>query len=164
LPKDLKKALLHATFLELKNLIEKGTFSLQDAPQLGEQVLPTKITCKAKQTASGGLNKLKGQIIARGNLQQGPYELDTWSPCTNARGIKLILAFCAKLHRPIKNGDFVGAYLQVKQVSRTFVSLDKNYVPYILKYSEHFGRALHVVKGIYGLMISRKLWSIEFSQ
>jgi hypothetical protein len=45
-----------------------------------------------------------------------------------------------------------------------FVSLDKNYAPYFSKYSEYFGRALRLVKGIYGLTISGKLWAIEFLQ
>jgi hypothetical protein len=44
-----------------------------------------------------------------------------------ARGIKLLLAFMVKQNRRVKSGDFVGAYLQVKQVRRVFISLDKSF-------------------------------------
>jgi hypothetical protein len=36
LPEELKKAWLHATLVELKNLIDKETFSLDDWPQPDE--------------------------------------------------------------------------------------------------------------------------------
>jgi hypothetical protein len=150
--------------VEIKNLINKETFSLNDWPRLNEQVLPTKLVYKAKQTSKGNLEKLKSRVIAHGDLEKGPYKMDTWAPCATARGIKILLAFAAKHNKSVKSRDFVGAYLQAKQVGRVFVSLDKSFAEYFLKYKSYFGRPLLLKKGIYGLTISGKLWSIEFTQ
>jgi hypothetical protein len=40
LPEELKKAWLHATFIKLKNLIDKETFSLNDWPNLASKYFP----------------------------------------------------------------------------------------------------------------------------
>jgi hypothetical protein len=140
LPEELRKAWLHATLVEIKNLIDKETFSLDDCPQPNEQVLPTKLVYKAKQTSKGNLDKLKSRVVAHGDLEKGPYKMDTWAKCATARGIKILLAFAAKHNKRVKSGDFVGAYLQAKQVGRVFVSLDKSFVEYFPKYKNYFGR------------------------
>jgi hypothetical protein len=103
-------------------------------------------------------------VVAQGDLEKVPYKMDTWAPCAMARGIKLLIVFTAKHNKRVKSGDFVGAYLQAKQVGWVFISLDKSYAEYFPQYKQYFGRPLLLKKGIYGLTINGKLWSIEFTQ
>jgi hypothetical protein len=45
--------------MEMKNLIDHNTFILGKTPCKGELIIPVKLVLKAKQTASGKLEKLK---------------------------------------------------------------------------------------------------------
>lgn len=67
---DIRHAWLHAIYLELKNLIDNKTFELNKNPLKSELVIPVKLVLKAKQTASGHLDKLKARIVARGDYQK----------------------------------------------------------------------------------------------
>ena len=67
---DIKKAWLHSIFLEIKNLIDNNTFILDVKPNKGELITPVKLVNKAKQAASGELDKLKSRLVARGDYQK----------------------------------------------------------------------------------------------
>jgi hypothetical protein len=67
LDEAIRRAWLHAILLELKNLIDNKTFILNERPEKGELVVPVKLVLKAKQTATGHLEKLKARIVARGD-------------------------------------------------------------------------------------------------
>ena len=47
--------------------------------------------------------------------------------------------------------DFIGALLQEKFKNRVFVKLDSRYANYFIEYSSYFGRALRLLKSIYGV-------------
>ena len=55
--------------------------------------------------------------------------------------------------------DFIGAFLQAKVKKRTFVKLDNRYTDYFPEYSNYFGRALILLKSMYGMTTSGKLFS-----
>jgi hypothetical protein len=67
LDRDIRVAWLHAVWL---NLIDNQTFILDIKPNKGELVTPCKLVMKAKQTATGLLEKLKARIVARGDYQK----------------------------------------------------------------------------------------------
>ncbi|KAI2500646.1 hypothetical protein MHU86_13796 [Fragilaria crotonensis] len=62
---DIRSAWLHAIKMEIKNLIDHGTFILGQKPHADELIIPVKLVLKAKQTASGKLDKLKARLVAR---------------------------------------------------------------------------------------------------
>ena len=68
LPAELKKPWLRATKKEIKNLIDNKTFKQED-PEPGEVVTPCMDVYKVKIASDGTIDKLKLQIIARGDLQ-----------------------------------------------------------------------------------------------
>ena len=70
LDKDVRDAWLHTIFLELKNLIDNNTFILGEEMGPKELLIRTKLVLKAKQLASGYLEKLKGRIVARGDMEK----------------------------------------------------------------------------------------------
>jgi hypothetical protein len=67
---DVRSAWLHAIRMEIKNLIDHGTFILGEQPHKGELIIPVKLVLKAKQTATGNLEKLKARLVARGDLEK----------------------------------------------------------------------------------------------
>ena len=50
--------------------------------------------------------------------------------------------------------DFIGALLQVKVKNRVFLKFDSRYVDYFPEYSRYSGRALRLLKGMYGIINS----------
>ena len=67
---DVRNAWLHAIKMEIKNLIDHDTFILGETPRKDELIIPVKLVLKAKQTASGKLEKLKARIVARGDMEK----------------------------------------------------------------------------------------------
>ena len=64
--------------------------------------------------------------------------------------------------------DFIGALLQAKAKNGVFVKLEIGYAYYFPDYANYFGRALKLLKSIYGMTNSGKLfayglteWSLE---
>ena len=62
---DVRNARLHAIKTEIKNLINHNTFMFDKTPRKDKLIIPVKLVLKAKQTASGKLEKLKAHIVAR---------------------------------------------------------------------------------------------------
>ncbi|KAI2495763.1 hypothetical protein MHU86_18738 [Fragilaria crotonensis] len=56
---NVRNAWLHAIKMEIKNLIDHDTFILGQTPHKDELIIPVKLVLKAKQTATGKLDKLK---------------------------------------------------------------------------------------------------------
>ncbi len=56
--------------MEIKNLIDHDTFILGKTPRKDELIIPIKLVLKAKQTASGKLEKLKACIVAQGDMEK----------------------------------------------------------------------------------------------
>jgi hypothetical protein len=92
-----------------------------------------------------------------------PFE-DTWSPCASSREVKLLISTTCASHRTLKSGDFLGAYLQAKNIGHHFVRLPLEYAYYFPEYAKYFGTPSLLNKGIYGLVYSGKYWNIEFSE
>ncbi|KAI2496235.1 hypothetical protein MHU86_18286 [Fragilaria crotonensis] len=67
---DVRNAWLHAIRMEIKNLIDHDTFILGEQPRKDELIIPVKLVLKAKQTATGKLEKLKARLVARGDLEK----------------------------------------------------------------------------------------------
>ncbi|KAI2491680.1 hypothetical protein MHU86_22888 [Fragilaria crotonensis] len=67
---NVRNAWLHAIKMEIKNLIDHDTFILGQTPHKDELIIPVKLVLKAKQTATGKLDKLKARLVARGDLEK----------------------------------------------------------------------------------------------
>ena len=86
---------------------------------------------------------------------------DTWSPTASMRTLKYFLADVAKHKARVHQLDFIGAFLQAKFKNRLFVKLDMRYTDYFPEYAQYFGRALKLLKYMYGMTNSSKLFSDE---
>ena len=119
---------------------------------------------KEKIQSDGSLDKLKLIIVVRGNFQNKEMVGDTWLPTASMRTLKYFLADAAKHKARAHQLDFIGAFLQDKVKNRFFVKLDIRYTNYFPEYAQYFGRALRLLKSMYGMTNSEKLFSDELTE
>ena len=86
---------------------------------------------------------------------------DTWSQTKSMRTLKYFLADAAKHKSRVHQVDFIGAFLQANFKNRVFVKLDMRYAAYFPEYTQYFGRALKLVKSMYGMTNYGKLFADE---
>ena len=89
---------------------------------------------------------------------------DTWSPTASMRTLKYFLANSAKHKARVHQLGFIGALLQAKVKNRVFVNLGMRYADYFQEYTQYFGRALKLLKSMYGMTNSDKLFSDELTE
>ena len=88
---------------------------------------------------------------------------ETWSPTDSMRNLKYFLADAAKHKSIVYQLYFIGAFLQAKVKNRVFVKLDIRYTNYFPEYKNYFGRALRLLKCMYDMTNSAKLFDYELT-
>ena len=78
------------------------------------------------------------------------------------RNLKIFLVDSAKHKAIVHQLDFIGAFLQAKVKNRFYVKLDIRYTYYFPEYTQYFGRSLILLKSMYGMTNSGKLFADEF--
>ena len=86
---------------------------------------------------------------------------DTWSPTAFMWTLKYFLADSAKHEARVHQLYFIGAFLQAKVKNRVFVKLEISYTDYFPEYSQYFERVLRLLKSMYGMTNSGKLFADE---
>ena len=119
---------------------------------------------KAKIQSDGSLDKLKLRILVRGDFQNKEMVGYTWSPTASMRTLKYFLVYTAKHKAIVHQLDFIGAFLQEKVKNRVSVKLDMRYADYFPEYAQYFGRALKLLKSMYGMTNSGKLFADELTE
>ena len=80
------------------------------------------------------------------------------------RTLKYFLADAAKHKARSHQIDLIGAFLQAKFKNRVFLKLDIRYTDYFPEYANYFGRALRLLKYMYGINNSGKLFAAELTE
>ena len=119
---------------------------------------------QGKIQSDGSLDKLKLRIVVIVDLQNKELVVDTWEPTASMRILKCFLADASKHKARFHQLDIIGAFLQVKVKNRVFVNLDSRYADYFPEYSQYFGRALILLKSMYGMTNSGKLFYDELTE
>ena len=88
---------------------------------------------------------------------------DTWSPTASMTTLKYFLADAAKHKAIIHQLDFIGAFLQARVKNKVFFKLDIRYTDYFPEYAQYFGRALKLLKYMYGMTNSGKFFADELT-
>ena len=89
---------------------------------------------------------------------------DTCSPTSSMKTLKYFLADAAKHRARVHQLDFIGAFLQAKVKNRVFVKLDIRYKNHFPEYTQYFGKALRLLKYMYGMTNSGKLFADELTE
>ena len=88
---------------------------------------------------------------------------DTCSTTASMRTLKYFLADAAKHRARVHQLYFIGAFLQAKVNNRVFFRLDIRYTDYFPEYAQYFGRALILLKFMYGMTNSGKLFADDLT-
>ena len=80
------------------------------------------------------------------------------------RTLKHFLADATKHKARVHQLDIIGAFLQAKLKNRGLVKLDIRYKDYFSEYAKYFGRALRLLKSMYGMTNSGELFSDELTE
>ena len=159
----IKKPWLKATLKDINNLINNQTFLVENLEK-DEPVTPCMDVYKSKKQSDGSLYKLKLRIVVRGDLHDKELVVYPWSPTASMRTLKYLLAYATKHKARVHQLYFIESFLQAKVKNRVFVKLDSIYTDYFLEYSKNFGRALILLKSVYGMTNSEKLFSDELTE
>ena len=89
---------------------------------------------------------------------------DTWSPTASMRTLKYFLADTEKHRARVYQLYFIGSFLQAKVNNRVFVTLNIRYAAYFPEYSQYFGRSLKLLKSMYGMTNSGKLFADDLTE
>ena len=154
---------MKTTLKEIQNIINNQTFLIEDQKE-GDPVTPCMNFFNAKTQSYGILDKLKLRIVVRGDLQNKEMVGDTWSPTASMRTLNYFLADAAKNKARVHQLDFIGAFLQAQVKNRVFVILNIIYAAYFPEYSKYFGRALKLLKSMYGMTNSGKLFTYDLTE
>ena len=87
----------------------------------------------------------------------------TWSPTASMRTFKYFIEEAAKHKARVHQLDFIRAFLQANVKNRFFVKLDMRYAAYFPEYTQYFGRELQLLKSMYGMTNSIKLFADELN-
>ena len=160
---NINKSWLKATLKDINNLINNQNFLIED-PNKGEPVTPCMGVYKAKIQSDGSLDKLKLRIVLIGDLHNKELVGDTWSPTSSMRTLKYVLADATKHKARVHQLDFIVEFLQAKFKNRVFLKLDSIYTYYFPEYAKYFGRTLILLKSMYGMTKSGKLFADEVTE
>ena len=80
------------------------------------------------------------------------------------RTLKYFLADAEKNRARVHQLDFIGSFLQSKVKNIVFVKLDMRYEDYFPEYAQYFGRSLKLLKSMYGMTKSGKLFADELTE
>ena len=80
------------------------------------------------------------------------------------RTLKYVLADATKHKARVNQLYVIVAFLQAKVNTRVFFKLDIRYTDYFLEYENYFGIALRLLKPLYGMTISGKLFPDELTE
>ena len=132
-------------------------------PKDGEPVTPCMGVYKANIQSDESLDRLKLRILVRGDLKNKEMVRDTWSPTASMRTLKYFLADAAKHKARVHQLDFIGEFLKSKEKNRVFVKLDIRYKDYFPEYAKYFGRTSRLLKSMYDITNSGKLFDDELT-
>ena len=123
---NIKKPWLKETLKEINNIISNQNFLIEDLEK-DDPVTSCMDIYKAKIQYDGILEKLKLEIVVRGDLQNKELVGDNWSPTASMTTLKYFLADATKHKARFHQLYFIGAFLQAKVKNRVFVKLDSRY-------------------------------------
>ena len=78
--------------------------------------------------------------------------------------LKYFLTDAVKPKETVHQLYFIGAFLQEKVKNKVFVNFECRYADHFPLYSSYFGRALRLLKYMYGMTNSRKLFADELTE
>ena len=140
---------------EWKGLDEMGTFEDVDRTEATSWPIPLMWVFTYKYDSDGYLLKFKARIVVRGDLERFQEERDVYAATLAAKTFRALIAIAAFFDLDIYQFDITNAFTHAKLEDRVFV-----------RYPEGMnkpGKCIRLVRALYGLRISPKLWYNDLS-
>ena len=163
-PKNWKEMLRHphsqgfraAAEKEFWSLKQRGTFTPVNRPkEPGKQILPLIWVFTYKFDQDGYLAKYKARLCIRGDLQKANAK-DTYAATLAVQVFRALMAITAAYNLEAKQLDAVNAFINSTMDEEVYCECPPGY--------ENLGPCLLVLRALYGLRRSPKLWYDEFVQ
>jgi hypothetical protein len=159
-PKGWKEMLKHPHHLgfraaaekEFRSLEQRSTFKPTTRPT-GKQVLPLMWVFTYKCDQDGYLVKYKARLCIRGDLQKVTAK-DTYAATLAVQVFRSLMAIAAAYNLEAKQLDAVNAFVNSHMDEEVYCECPPGY--------EHLGACLQVLRALYGLRRSPRLWHDEF--
>ena len=163
---------------ELRQIHDKGVIVpvTYDALSVEEKrtIIPSHITMKGKLGTDGKLIKVKGRLVANGNLQDRNLYEDVSSPTASVTTLLTVVALAAKNGWKVGSADVTGAYLNAHmpteghrvrmvlnpEISDILSEVDGKYGDYKRRDGS---LVVELKKALYGCVESAQLWYNEVS-
>ena len=140
---------------QLHDLIAAGTWELVDLP-LGRKPITCKWVFKVKYNPNGVVDKSKARLVARGFSQTANIDFhETFAPTMRFESLRMLFAFSVKHGIPIEQMDVDNAYLNTQLEEEIYMWQPQGSPETIASR----GKVLQLVKGLYGLKQSVRLWN-----
>jgi hypothetical protein len=162
LPEHLKIHWIHSLRKELLTVLRMETFIKDVGMTADDVIIPLTAKFRTKLTSIGAIDKLKGRICLRGDMQEKGYG-DTWCAIAGFRALRIFLSTAACQRCCVHQLDFVGTFLQSKAVDRTITILPKEWALLFPDLVEWFGILLLCDKSFYGGQYCNKSWDDHLS-
>ena len=136
---------------EIKTLTERGTWVLEELPA-GKKPVGVKWVLKVKTQADGTLDKFKARLVAKGFTQiEGQDFTITFAPVSDYTTARIFLAICAVKKYHLLQLDVKNAFLYGDMDAHVYMKQPDGY-------SDGTDRVCRLVKSLYGLKQSPRMW------
>lgn len=152
-----KEFWLKAMKEEMDSLVENKTWELSNKPN-DKKAVKCKWIFKTKRNTNGDIARYKARLVAKGFTQvQGIDYDETYSPVVRYTSIRYLLAMAVKYDLKLSQMDVVTAFLHGKLDTDIYMQQPELF---------HDGskRYCKLIKSIYGLKQSSRLWNTALSK
>jgi len=164
---------MEAMAKEMLQLHDQGVFQPVKSKKLSfkqlKSIIRSKMFLKEKYLSSGEFDKLKARLVAGGHMQDKTLYSKTSiaSPTPTQQSVFSIASVAAAEHRKVVTADIPGAYLNADmegeevlvRLNRLEAGILCKYKPEYIKYLQEDGTmVVKLLKALYGLVQSAKLW------
>ena len=144
---------------ELISLITRKTWELVPRPK--QKCISSKWVFKTKYTPAGLIDKYKARLVAKGFLQKHGIDYEeTFAPTLRYESLRILIALCAKHGLTLWLLDVISAYLNGTLDTDIFMEIPEGYPGT----EQTEGKVLRLLKGLYGLKQSGRIWSARFRE
>ena len=149
---------LEAILKEINSLSANNTWELVDLPK-GRKLISSKWVFKKKYRPSGLIDKYKARLVARGFTQKHGIDYEeTFAPTLRYESLRLLFSLCIKHGLRCWLLDVITAYLNGDLDKDIYMSMPEG----IPRTKQNEGKVLHILKGLYGLKQSGRIWARKF--
>ena len=139
---------------EIEELEGKTTWKEVPMSEAKSKIIPGTWVFRVKRTPSGEIKKYKARYCVRGDLEDEQAKGDTFAPTVAWSTVRLFLVLCLILGWSTVSVDFSNAFVQGVLKEPKWIHMPQGFVS-----GQGPGTCLRLIKSLYGLSESPKIWS-----